>query len=192
MSENTASSHLTDLLTGCLRNERRSQELLYNQFYGYAMTICLRYAPTREQAMDVLNDGFLKVFTKLKQYNPALPFNAWLRQILINTALDQYRQAVQHYYHDDIDQVTNQVSVTAPDAYSQIAHEEILAMIGQLSAGYRLVFNLYVIDGYSHEEIATQLSISVGTSRSNLTRARENLRAMLQKKTTNEYAKLVR
>ncbi len=142
--------------------------------------------------MDVLNDSFMKVFTKLDQYNPELPFKAWLRQILINTALDQYRQTVRHQYHDDIDQVADQVVVSAADTYSQIAYEELLAVIGQLTAGYRLVFNLYVIDGYSHEEIADQLNISVSTSRSNLTRARENLRAMLQKKNHNEHAKLVR
>ncbi len=183
---------LADLLAGCLRNQRRSQELLYKQFYGYAMSICLRYTHTREEALDVLNDGFLKVFTKLDQYNDALSFKAWLRRILINTALDRYRQEVHHYYHDDINHIADHTPATAADAYSQLAYEELLALIGQLSPAYRLVFNLYVIDGYSHEEIAAQLTISVGTSKSNLARARENLRAMLQKKTDNEYAKVVR
>lgn len=152
----------------------------------------MRYTPTPEDAMDVLNDSFLKVFTKLDQYKPDHPFKAWLRQILINTALDHYRHAVYHYHHDDIDQVVDQVSVTTADAYSQLAHEELLEMIGQLSPGYRLVFNLYAIDGYNHEEIAVQLAISPSTSRANLARARESLRVMLQKKTTNEYAKVVR
>lgn len=192
MAAHLVSTNLAELLAGCRRNNSKSQELLYDQFYRYAMTICLRYAPTPEEAMDVLNDSFMKVFTKLDQYNPELPFKAWLRQILINTALDQYRQTARHHYHDDIDQVADQVVVLAADTYSQIAYEELLAVIGQLTAGYRLVFNLYVIDGYSHEEIADQLNISVSTSRSNLTRARENLRAMLQKKNHNEHAKLVR
>lgn len=183
---------LADVLAGCLRNQRQSQELLYKQFYGYAMSICLRYTRTREEALDVLNDSFLKVFTKLDQYNPELPFKAWLRRILINTALDQYRQSVQHYYHDDISQVADQVSTATADAQSQLAYEELLAMISQLSPAYRTVFNLYVIDGYSHDEIAEQLGISVGTSKSNLARARENLRMMLQKKTNNEYTKVVR
>lgn len=156
------------------------------------MSICLRYTHTREEALDVLNDGFLKVFTKLDQYNAEYPFKAWLRRILINTALDQYRQAVQHYYHDDISAVADHVPTQGADAYSQLAYEELLALISRLSPAYRVVFNLYVLDGYSHEEIAAQLTISVGTSKSNLARARENLRAMLQKKIDNEHAKVVR
>ena len=156
------------------------------------MSICLRYTHNRDEALDVLNDGFLKVFTKLDQYNPELSFKAWLRRILINTALDHYRQEVHHYYHDDINQIADHTPAHTADAYSQLAHEELLELIGQLSPAYRLVFNLYIIDGYSHEEIAAQLTISVGTSKSNLARARENLRAMLQKKTNNEYAKVVR
>ncbi|MBC8154076.1 MAG: RNA polymerase sigma factor [Bacteroidetes bacterium] len=182
---------MADLLAGCLGNQRQSQELLYKQFYGYAMSICLRYTRTREEALDVLNDGFLKVFTKLDQYNPELPFKAWVRRIMINTALDHYRQAV-HHQHADLGQATEHVPASSADAYSQLAYEELLGLIGHLSPAYRLVFNLYVIDGYSHEEIATQLTISVGTSKSNLARARENLRAMLQKKTNNEYAKVAR
>lgn len=192
MSVAPESPLLADLLAGCLGNKRQSQELLYKQFYGYAMSICLRYTRTREEALDVLNDGFLKVFTKLEQYNPELPFKAWLRRIMVNTALDHYRQAVQHYYHTDLDQVAEHTPVHSADTYSQLAHEELLDLISGLSPAYRMVFNLYVIDGYSHEEIAGQLAISVGTSKSNLARARENLRAMLQKKTNDEYAKMAR
>lgn len=173
---------LADLLAGCRRNQRQSQELLYRQFYSYAMSICLRYTRNRDEALDVLNDGFLKVFTKLDQYNPDLPFKAWLRRILINTALDHYRQAVHQHNQMDIGRMTDQLPSRETDAYSQLAYEELLTLISQLSPTYRLVFNLYVIDGYSHEEIAAQLTISTGTSKSNLARARENLRAMLQKK----------
>ncbi|NDU93903.1 RNA polymerase sigma factor [Spirosoma terrae] len=180
---------LPELLAGCLRNHRRSQELLYRQFYGYAMSVCLRYAPTREGALEVLNDGFLKVFTRLDQYEPTQSFKGWLRRILINTAVDHYRQEVRHFYHEDVEQADQIAGTESIDAYSQLAHEELMRLIQQLSPAYRLVFNLYVIDGFTHDEIASQLGISVGASKSNLARARENLRQLLKQLNYDEYAR---
>jgi len=180
---------LPELLAGCLRNNRRSQELLYRQFYGYAMSICLRYAPTREGALEVLNDGFLKVFTRLEQYEQTQPFKGWLRRILINTAVDHYRQEVRHFYHEDVEQADQTVVAESADAYSQLAYEELMGLIQRLSPAYRLVFNLYVIDGFTHDEIASQLGISVGASKSNLARARENLRQLLKQLNYDEYAR---
>lgn len=182
---------LPDLLAGCLRHNRRSQEMLYRQFYGYAMSVCLRYTQTREEAVEVLNDGFLKVFTKLHQYDPAQPFKPWLRRILINTATDYYRQAAPHYYQNDLHAAEHLTSQEA-DALSGLGHEYLLSLVQQLTPAYRMVFNLYAIDGYSHDEIATQLGISVGSSKSNLARARENLRLLLQKKTSDEYGRVAR
>ncbi|MFD2571345.1 RNA polymerase sigma factor [Spirosoma soli] len=180
---------LPDLLAGCLRNHRQSQELLYRQFYGYAMSVCLRYAPTREGALEVLNDGFLKVFTRLDQYDPEQPFKGWLRRILINAAIDHYRQEVRHHNHEAVEQAEQTAVSQSADAYSQLAHEDLLAMIQRLSPAYRLVFNLYVMDGFTHEEIAGQLGISVGASKSNLARARENLRLLLKNVNYDEYAR---
>ncbi len=153
------------------------------------MGVCLRYTATREQAVEVLNDGFLKVFTRLEQYNPDQPFKSWLRRILINTALDQYRQEVRHYYHDDVS-VAEQIPTPQPDAHSTLAYDELIGLIQRLSPAYRIVFNLYVMDGFSHDEIAAQLDIAVGTSKSNLARARENLKQMLQKKSLIEHARV--
>jgi RNA polymerase sigma factor (sigma-70 family) len=180
---------LTDLLAGCLRNHRQSQELLYRQFYGYAMSVCLRYAPTREGALEVLNDGFLKVFTRLEQYDPNQPFKGWLRRILINAALDHYRQEVRHHHFDDVERAGQTIMSESADAHSQLAHEELLILIQKLSPAYRLVFNLYVMDGFTHDEIASQLGISVGASKSNLARARENLRSYLKHVNYDEYAR---
>ena len=180
---------LSDLLAGCLRNHRQSQELLYRQFYGYAMSVCLRYAPTREGALEVLNDGFLKVFTRLEQYDSAQPFKGWLRRILINSALDHYRQEVRHHHFEDVEQAGKTIVSESADAYSQLAHEELLGLIQRLSPAYRLVFNLYVMDGFTHDEIAAQLGISVGASKSNLARARENLRSYLKHVNYDEYAR---
>ncbi len=167
------------LLEGCRNGNRRSQELLYKQFYGYAMSICLRYTRTRDEAIEVLNDGFMKVFTKTEKYDPEKSFKGWVRRIMINTALDYYRQNLKHYFHEDVS-----VAENAPEnetILSKLAHEELILLVQRLSPAYQMVFNLFVIDGYSHEEIAEQLTISVGTSKSNLARARENLRNMLKK-----------
>lgn len=182
---------LPELLAGCLRQQRRSQELLYRQYHGYAMSICLRYTQTREEAVEVLNDGFLKVFTKLHQFDPAQPFRPWLRRILINTATDYYRQAAPHYYQSDL-VVAENISSREADALSGLSHEYLLSLVQLLTPAYRTVFNLYAIDGYSHDEIAAQLGISVGSSKSNLARARENLRLLLQKKTNDEYGRVAR
>ena len=190
MANPPSSMALPELLAGCMLNQRRSQELLYRQFYGYAMSICMRYTHSRDEAFEVLNDGFLKVFTRLEQYDTAQPFKGWLRRIMINTALDQYRASVRHQ-HEDISEA-HHASTEITDVHSQLAHEELIGLIQHLSPAYRLVFNLYVIDGYSHEEIANRLLISVGSSKSNLARARENLRGMIQKKNNDEYARATR
>jgi RNA polymerase sigma factor (sigma-70 family) len=182
---------LADLLAGCLRGDRRSQERLYRQFYGFAMAIGLRYTQNRDEALEVVNDGFLKVFTHLGQYDVAQPFTPWFRRILVNSALDMYRRVAKHQHQYDLDAATGIVS-DSPDAYSQLAYEDLMAIIQQLSPAYRLVFNLFVIDGYSHDEIAARLSISVGTSKSNLARARENLRALIEKKIHTNYVRLTR
>ena len=150
------------------------------------MSICLRYAPNRESALEVLNDGFLKVFTRLDQYDPAQPFKGWLRRILINQAIDHYRQEIRHQ-HESIEKAEQIPSIEAADSLSQLAHQELIELIQRLSPGYRVVFNLYVMDGFSHEEIADQLGISVGASKSNLSRAREKLRSLLKHLNNDEY-----
>lgn len=171
---------LTILLEGCRKGDRLSQELLYRQFYGFAMGICLRYTRNRDEAREVLNDGFMKVFLKAELYDPARPFKSWLGRIMVNTALDAYRQQVKHYYHEDLDGVAASELATRETATSQLSHEELIGLVQRLPPSYRMAFNLYAIDGYTHEEIAEKLNISVGTSKSNLSRAREHLRALLK------------
>lgn len=153
------------------------------------MSVCLRYAPSRDSALEVLNDGFLKVFTRLDQYDTAQPFKGWLRRILINAAIDHYRQEVRHHHHEVIDVAEQTVATEAADAFSQLAHEDLMGLVQRLSPAYRLVFNLYVMDGFTHEEIAGQLGISVGASKSNLARARENLRLLVKRLNNDEYVR---
>ncbi len=168
------------LLEGCRKGDRLSQEMLYRQFYGFAMGICLRYTHSRDEAREVINDGFMKVFLKVELYDPARPFKSWLGRIMVNTALDHYRQQVKHYHHEGLEGASEEVS-TRETATSQLSYDELIVLVQRLPPSYRVVFNLYALDGYTHEEIAEQLNISAGTSKSNLSRAREHLRSWLTK-----------
>jgi len=176
-------------LEGCKQRDRESQRMLYRHHYAYAMSICLRYCQTKEEAREILNDGFMKVFSKIEQYNPETSFLGWLRRIMINTAIDHYRKEVKHYHQSSIENekpVANTTSVL-----DDLGHQELLQLVQQLSPAYRAVFNLYAIDGYNHKEIGQILGISEGTSKSNLSKAREVLRDKLQKIQNVVYAKSV-
>lgn len=169
---------LQTLITGCLKGNRKSQEKLYQRFYAYGMSVCLRYTDEEDEAIEVLNDGFMKVFNKLDTFDPQKPFQSWFRRILINTAINHYHKYEKHKHHQTIDegkQLTDEQNVL-----SQLSYEEIIGLIQHLSPVYRTVFNLFVIDGYTHEEISEALQISIGASKSNLSRARANLRVMLK------------
>ena len=168
------------LLQGCKKNDRESQRLLYQHYYGYAMSICVRYCRSYEESKEIVNDGFMKVFKKIDQHETESSFKAWLRKIMINSAIDHYRKEVKH--HNQL--VANQEVLpitTTNSAIDDLSYAELIAMIQRLSPGYRAVFNLHVIDGFTHEEISGILGISEGTSKSNLMKARENLKKMLEK-----------
>lgn len=177
------------LIQGCKRNDRDSQRLLHKQYYGYAMSICVRYCRTQDEAREAVNDGFLKVFTRIEQYNEETSFKGWLRRIMINTCIDLYRKEVKHYQNQAIDSVTEEL--THVSALDDLSHRELMAMVQALSPAYRAVFNLYVIDGYAHKEIAELLKISEGTSKSNLLKAREILKKKIKKANTTVYAKSI-
>ncbi|MDF9798740.1 RNA polymerase sigma factor (sigma-70 family) [Catalinimonas alkaloidigena] len=170
---------LQTLITGCLKGKRKSQEKLYQRFYPYGMSVCLRYTDTEEEAIEVLNDGFMKVFAKLETFDQQKPFQSWFRRILINTSINHYHKNEKHKHHQPIEE-GNQVA-DERSILSHLSYEEMIRLIQDLSPVYRTVFNLFVIDGYTHEEIAEALQISVGASKSNLFRARANLRVMLKK-----------
>jgi len=143
----------------------------------------------KEEAKEILNDGFMKVFSKIDQYNPDTSFNGWLRRIMINTAIDHYRKEVKHYDQASIEMT--QPFVTSASAIEELTYQELMSMVQQLSPAYRAVFNLYAIDGYNHREISKILGIAEGTSKSNLMKAREVLKEKLSKIQNVVYAKLV-
>lgn len=179
MSENKINLKL--ILQGCRQDNRNSQRKLYEHFYGYAMKICLRYSKSREEAVEILNDAFLKVFKNLNQYTPSKSFQAWLRRILINSAIDYYRAHHKYPAFLELKEAAgvSQEEVQLPELSP---NEDVLPILQKLSPGYRIVFNLFVMEGYKHKEIATMLGISVSTSRSNLQRAKHKLRSILEEK----------
>lgn len=171
-----------NLISACARRERWAQKVLYEEYYSKMMGVCLRYANTEDDALDILHEGFIKVFKYIKKYQPGTSLSAWIRRIMVNTAIDYYRKNIRRRT-EDIEQAFD-ISSEEADAISQCTEKEILAAVQELSPAYRAVFNLYVLEGYSHKEIAEMLNITESTSRSNLVKARTKLKAMLS---TRQY-----
>ncbi len=173
---------IKQLVKGCKSNERNAQAALYKMFYGYAMSICLRYSNSRVEAEEILNDGFLKVFSKIDLYNPELEIKGWMRRIFVNTAIDHFRKNTKHYHQEDIEKVS-EISSNDITILDSLSAGEIMSLVQNLPPSYQLVFNLYVVEGFKHHEIAEQLGISEGTSKSNLSIARAKLKQALEQKT---------
>lgn len=185
---------LTEHIEGCVRNSRESQKTIYSSFYGYALTICDRYAGNKDDAVEILNDGFLKIFKEIHKYQPAYAdtvasFTGWLRKIMVYTAIDHFRKNKKHLAHGHTDPSLLQIASPHETALDKLSHEEILKAIQFLSPAYRTVFNLFVIEGLSHDEISKKLGIAEGTSKSNLAKARIHLQKILLKEYQIEYTR---
>jgi RNA polymerase sigma-70 factor (ECF subfamily) len=175
---------LAEHLEGCVRNSRESQKTIYCSFYAYAMSICERYAGNYDDAVEILNDGFLKIFKELYKYQPAFEdtiasFKGWLRKIMVYTAIDHYRKIKKHLHNGQADPITLQIASKQETALDKLSYDEIIKAVQQLSPAYRTVFNLFVMDGLSHDEISKKLGIAEGTSKSNLAKARMHLQKIL-------------
>jgi len=169
------------LLNGCKKGKPKSQEALYHRFAAAMYGICLQYASSEEDAQDIMQEGFVKVFRKLDQVKNSAAFPGWIRRVMINTALEKYRSQVHLQRLDDLKEEADEV--TEDGIFENLTCQELITLIQSLTPRYRLVFNLYAIEGYNHQEISKELGISVGTSKSNLSRAR----AILQEKIRNIY-----
>ncbi len=168
----------------CALNNRESQKKIYSSFYGYAMAVCDRYTNNQEDAVEILNDGFMKIFKEIHRYKPAYTdvvssFKGWLRKIMVYTAIDHFRKNHKHQFTTDLNNGIIQVASGGETALDRISYEEIIRSIQDLTPGYRTVFNLFIIEGFTHEEISEQLGISIGTSKSNLAKARRQLQKIL-------------
>lgn len=187
---------LTRHVEACGQNSRESQKVIYSSFYGYAMAICDRYAGNQDDAIEILNDGFLKIFREIHHFKPAYTdvissFKGWLRKIMVYTSIDHFRKNQKHKMVTQLDNVVYQLPSVHADALDKISYEEIIRSVQCLSPGYRTVFNLFVIEGWSHDEIAEHLGISSGTSKSNLSKARRQLQKILFKQNEIQIARNV-
>lgn len=187
---------LTQHIKECVRNSRESQEIIYRSFYGYALSICERYAGNHDDAQEILNEGFLKIFREIHKYNPAYAdvmasFKGWLRKIMVYTSIDHYRKNKKHLNNIQTDPTLLQIAAPYESAIEKMTYDEIIRAIRLLSPAYRTVFNLFVLEGLSHLEISKKLGIAEGTSKSNLSKARIHLQKILLNHNQIEYSRNV-
>ncbi|HMI03335.1 MAG TPA: RNA polymerase sigma factor [Pedobacter sp.] len=165
---------IDELLEGCKAGNRKMQEALYKQTAAKMMAVCMRYAQDRMEAEDALQVGYIKVFQKMKEYRGEGSFEGWIRRIMVNTAIESYRKNLKAMNVVSIEDAYEQPA-TGFD-FSRLGMQDLMKVIQKLADGYRMVFNMYIIEGYSHKEIAETLGISEGASKSQLSRARAILR----------------
>lgn len=168
----------SDLINGCMKGDRRMQEELYGRFSPRMYAVCLRYAGNTEEAEDILQEGFIKVFKKLDSFRSEGSFEGWVRRIFVNTAIEHFRR--KRYLMPVTEKEENTIEGKFTSVLDELGAKDIMALVQELSPGYRTVFNMYVVEGYTHKEIADMLGISEGTSKSQLSRAKVILQDMVR------------
>ena len=171
-----------EILEGCLRQDTKAQRQLFDRYANFAKTTCMRYAQNEEEAEEMVSDGFLKVFDKIERYDTTLPFEGWLKRIMINTAIDHYRRnalKINWAELEDASQIHYADHYYKDDHLMNITADEIMSFVQRLPASYRTVFSLSVVEGYNHNEIAEMLGISESASRSNLSKAKVKLQGWI-------------
>ncbi|MEJ7737089.1 MAG: RNA polymerase sigma factor [Chitinophagaceae bacterium] len=186
------SQELEKIISGCAKLHRDSQKQFYTYFYGYAISICMRYVQTDDDAMEIANDGFLKIFRELSSFvaryeDVEASLKGWMKKIMVNTAIDHFRKNHKYQMNVSIEDNMYHLADYGEDSIDKMSYDELLSMIQNLSPVYRTVFNLYIIDGFKHEEISKRLKISVGTSKSNLAKAKMNIQKMILERQKNRY-----
>lgn len=184
---------LEDVIAGCLRNDSKSKEMMYKSFYGYLMGVVLRYVNDRNDSEELVNDSFIKIFKSISQFSfpkedaeLQKAFKGWIARISSRTAIDFLRTKRDHISVDDISE--DHLPITQVNAVSQLNVQDIFKMLNVLPETHRIVFNMYEIEGFSHDEIAKMLNITESSSRVYLTRAKNKLRELYSKTLTNSYA----
>lgn len=178
----TVLKNLEELIKACKKERPDAQKQIYEMFSSKMFGVCLQYSKDYTEAEDILQEGFIKVFTKISQFDGKGSFEGWVRRIMVNCALERYRKQNMLYSVSDIQEYDT--SVSYDDVMGELSSKDLLKLIQELTPQYRTVFNLYAIEGYSHQEIGEMLNISEGTSKSNLSRAR----VILQEKVKALYA----
>lgn len=166
----------TELIKGCIKGEGHCQKALFNRYASPLLGVCQRYARNKEDAEDILQDSFVKIFGKLEQFKGEGSFEGWMRRVAVNTALKKYTVSryTKEFSVEHIFEVAEAASAEST-SFSHLSEKDLLALINNLPDGYRLIFNLYVIEGYQHDEIGKMLNIQASTSRSQLVKARQLL-----------------
>lgn len=177
---------IEDLVKRCKTNERKAQELLYKQFASKMMGVCLRYANDRMEAEDMLQNGFIRVFQKIADFRSEGSFEGWVRRIMVHSSIEYYRKHHKMLSVADLEETGKEPSVN-PVAIARLDAKDLMALIQQLSPGYRMVFNLYAVEGYSHKEIGEIMGISEGASKSQLSRARAILKEQISQTEGKRY-----
>ncbi len=166
-----------ELIKGCIREEKSYQQRLYKTYAGKMLVVCMRYTRNRQEAEDILQDGFIRIFDNIKKFAFNGSFEGWVRRIMINCALRNFRKS--SYQREQIGIAEDYDIPTDAKIYDKLSEQELLKMIDELPQGYKMVFNLYAIEGYSHKEIANMMEMNEGTSRSQLNKARKHLQKKL-------------
>ncbi|MFN8698596.1 MAG: RNA polymerase sigma factor [Flavobacteriales bacterium] len=176
---------LKELIQGCLKGDRRSQQLVYKMYYGKMKAVCLRYTRDADQALDVLQEGFIRVFQNMERYTGSGSFEGWIRRIMVNLSIDRFRKSKQDFLvlqdYSGIENVGEEENYEEEEEEFDFKPHQIIEAMQQLSPAYRTVFNLFVFENYTHQDIADALGISVGTSKSNYAKARKNMKKLLLK-----------
>jgi RNA polymerase sigma-70 factor (ECF subfamily) len=194
--EKLSEDFVKDLLNKCGKGDLKSQNFLYKHFYGMIMSICLRYAKDEDEAKDLLQETYIKIFNNIGKYTSNGSFEAWIKRITINNAIDNYRKkkkeiavfesenmvdvlghTKEEFYIDENNENENEDSI-----YDHIEMKDVMEAVQYLSPAYKTVFNLYVVDDYSHQQIADELNINIGTSKSNFAKAKMKLKKILLEK----------
>lgn len=168
-----------EIIKGCISGKRKSQEQLFNLFSDDMFGACLYYSKDYTEAEDTLHEGFMKVFQKIDQFKSTGSLAGWIRRIMINTALEKFRKRNQLYALGD--EINNEEDINTENVINDLAAEDLMKLVRELSPQYRMVFNLYAVEGYSHKEVGEMMGISEGTSKSNLARARIILQEKVKK-----------
>ena len=169
------------IIDGCARHNRRSQQELYNRYSHFLLGVCARYASDRAEAEDILQEVFLKIYFNITDYSGIGSFKGWLRKVAVNTAITHYHRNLKYRYHEDIDEYVSVETGVASFEEDYFTADELYNALNELPSGYRMVFNLYAVEGYKHKEIAEMLKIDVNTSKSQYSRAKAVIRGRLEK-----------
>jgi len=178
-----------EILQECIKGNPAAQSKLYKMFANKMLGVCMRYCNSEDDAKDVMQEGFVKVFNTLSKFQGNSSVSTWITRIMMNTAIDHFRKHQKHQMVTSLDNMVVHLPSVNEEALGKLTYDEIIRAIQDLSPGYRTVFNLFIIEGLSHEEISNHLGISTGTSKSNLSKARRQLQQILFKKNEISIAK---